>query len=470
MKRTIALVLVLVLLATIALAAYRAIQTRPDLIQQAQERVGLIASGTGQDSPLAASGILEARAVAVSSELGGRITALHVAEGDEVTQGEPLLTLDDSLLRPGIAQVEAAVDAAQAQLDLLQAGARPEQIDLARAWLAQAEAAAIAAQQAWDDARLLRDTLQDLDVQVIEAETTVAKVSHQAIAARRLAEATDQQTALWGRVAEMLRQGVDVPLPTGGVLHVDNPAEREQANTQWNLSSQQAWEAWQTAYAAEDAAQAAQTALADLRRARTKPIAADAQVHQAEAAYYGAVAAIEQARAALAGLLDGARPQEIALAQQAVEQARAARAPLEVQLAKMKIGAPSAGLVTTVAVRQSEVAIPGATLLEIADLTEVTLVVYVPQEALGRVWLGQAANVAVDSHPGRVFPGVVTRIADQAEFSLRGLQTEEARASAVFAVEISLSNPDGALKPGMPADVSFGTDFLPSDPCPLCNP
>ncbi len=470
MKRTIVLALVLVLLAASALAAYRAIQTRPDLIQQAQERVGLAASSAGEDSPLAASGILEARAVAVSSELGGRITALHVAEGDEVTEGQPLLALDDSLLRPGIAQVEAAVAAAQAQLELLQAGARPEQIEVTRAQLAQAEAAAAAAQQAWDDAGLLRDTLQELDVQIIEAETAAAKAGHQATAARRLAEAADLQSALWGRITELLQQGFDVPLPTGGVLHVDNPAERDRANTQWNLSSQQAWEAWQTAYAAEDAAQAAQTALADLRRARAQPMAADAQVNQAEAAYHGALAAVEQARAALAALREGARPQEIALAQQAVEQARSARAPLEVQLAKTEINAPDAGLVTTIAVRQGEVAVPGATLLEIAGLTEVTLVVYVPQEALGRVWLGQAANVAADSHPGRVFPGVVTRIADQAEFSLRGLQTEEARASAVYAVEISLSNPDGALKPGMPADVSFGTNFFPSDPCPLCNP
>jgi multidrug efflux pump subunit AcrA (membrane-fusion protein) len=314
MKRSIAIGIILILLSAGALGAYRYAQSRPGLVAQAQERLGLTAPGVGQTGPLAASGILEARAVAVSSELGGRITALHVAEGDDVIQGQPLLALDDSLLRPRIAQVEAAVAAAQAQLDLLQAGARPEQLELARARLAQAEAAAAAAQQAWDDARLLRDTLQALDVQIIEAETAAALADHQATAARRLAEAADLQAALWGRVTQLLQQGVDVPLPTGGVLHVDNPAERDRSNTQWNLSSQQAWEAWQTAYAAEDAAQAAQTALADLRRARAQPIAADAQVHQAEAMYHGAVAAVEQARAALQGLQAGARPQEIALA------------------------------------------------------------------------------------------------------------------------------------------------------------
>lgn len=453
MKKAIAVVIVATLLIAGFLGVYRYSQFHPDLVHQVQQRLGLLPSMARPAGPFAASGIVEVRTVAVSSDLGGRISALHVAEGDQVTAGQPLLTLDDSLLIPRIAQVDAAVASAQAQLDLLQAGARPEQIELAQARLAQAEAAAAAAQQAWDDARLLRDNPQELDVQIVEAETAAAQAGHQAGAARRLAQAADLHTALWGRITELLQQGVDVPLPTGGVLHVDNPAERDRANTQWNLSSQQAWEAWQTAYAAEEAARVAQTALADLRRARAQPLAADAQVNQAEAAYHGAIAAAEQARAVLIGLQEGARRQDLALGQQSVEQARAARAPLDVQLAKTAIGAPSAGLVTTVTARPGEVALPGSTLLEIADLSDIRLVVHVPQPALGRVWLGQTASVAVDAHPGRVFWGVVTRIADQAEFSPRGLQTEDARASAVFAVEISLPNPDGALKPGMPADV-----------------
>jgi multidrug resistance efflux pump len=458
MKKPIALILFLVLLAAGALATWQALRTQPDLIQQVQERVGLAASGAGQDSLLATSGILEARTVAVSSELGGRILALHVAEGAAVTAGQPLLALDDSLLRPRLAQVDASVTAAQAQLDLLQAGARPEEIALAEARLAQAQGAAAAARQAWDDAILLRDNPQEMDVQIVEAQTALAKAERQAAAARRLAEAADLQTALWGRVVELLQKGIDVSLPTGGMLHVDNPAERERANSQWNISSQQAWEAWQAAYAADEAVQVTAAALANLRHARATPIALDAGVNQAEAASNAAAAAVEQAAAAVAGLRAGARPQEIAVAQQSVEQARAARAPLEVQLAKTTVSAPDAGLVTSVAVHAGEVAVPGAALVEIADLAKLTLVIYMPQAELGPVWLGQAVEVTADAHPGRVFPGVVTRIADQAEFSPRGLQTEDARASAVYAVEISLPNPDGLLKPGMPVDASFAAE------------
>lgn len=442
------------LLALLALLGAAGCSLPADPIAQAR---GWLEAGRApvEAGPLKAVGILEARTAVVSNDLGGRITAVLVEEGDSVAAGQLVLTLDDSLLAARQAPVDAAVAEAQAQLDLLRASVRPEQIALAEAQLAQAEAGVAAAQQAWDDARLLRDNLQALDVAIVEAAAAVQKAEHQAAAARALAEAADLEHALWGRVTEQLQQGFDVPLPGGGTVHVDNPAERGRANTQWNLSGQQAWEAWQTAYAAEDAVATARTALADLRRQRSKPILMDVQVNQAEAAYRRAVATVAQARAALEGLQAGVRPEQVAVAQQAIEQARAAQAPLDVQLAKTRVRTSREGLVSKVAVRQGEVAVPGAPLLEIADLGQITLVVYVLQPELGRVWLGQPASVSVDSYPGRVFPGTVTRIADQAEFSPRGLQTEDARANAVFAVEISVANPDGALKPGMPADAQL---------------
>ena len=64
-------------------------------------------------------------------------------------------------------------------------------------------------------------------------------------------------------------------------------------------------------------------------------------------------------------------------------------------------------------------------------------------------------QVTVDSFPDRVFDGRVTRIADQAEFTPTTVQTKEERVNSVFAVEISLANPNRALKPGMPADATF---------------
>ena len=454
MKRLILLAAVVILLAGGAYAAYRFIKVQPDFVWQATAGLGR-GGRTSEPSLLQATGIVEAHSVLVSSELGGRITSIDVAEGDLVAAGQPLLAVDDSLLQARLAQADAAIAEAEAELALLQAGARTEAIAQAQAQLAQAETAADVAKQAWEDAKLLRERPDDLDLRSIEAETTVAVAEHQAKAARLQAEAADLQNALWGRVTKLLQEGIDVPLPGGSVLHVDKPAERDQANTQWNVSGQQAWEAWQTAYAADDAAAAARTALADLRRQRASLIGLDAQIGQAEAAYQRALAGIDQARAAVQGVEEGATPEEVDVVRQAVEQARAGRAALQVQLDKTSITAPLAGLVTQVVVHLGEVALPGTPLMEIADLREVTLTVYVPTPDLGRVRLGQAVQVSVDSFPDRVFEGRVTRIADQAEFTPKTVQTKEERVSTVFAVEISLANPDRALKPGMPADVAF---------------
>jgi multidrug resistance efflux pump len=147
--------------------------------------------------------------------------------------------------------------------------------------------------------------------------------------------------------------------------------------------------------------------------------------------------------------------EELELARQAVEQARASRAALDVQLGKSRVEAPVAGLVTRSLAHLGEVAQPAVPLVEIADLSEVTVAVYVPLPELDRIRLGQAAQISVDSFPDRVFQGKVTRIADQAEYTPKTVQTKEDRVTTVVAVEIQLPNPEGALKPGMPADITF---------------
>ncbi|RLD07142.1 MAG: hypothetical protein DRI56_07015 [Chloroflexota bacterium] len=66
--------------------------------------------------------------------------------------------------------------------------------------------------------------------------------------------------------------------------------------------------------------------------------------------------------------------------------------------------------------------------------------------------LGQEVAITVDSFPGEEFIGSVIHISEQAEFTPRNVQTVDSRKSTVYAVEIQVSNPEGKLKPGMPAD------------------
>ena len=165
-------------------------------------------------------------------------------------------------------------------------------------------------------------------------------------------------------------------------------------------------------------------------------------------------AAEAQARAARAQA-DAAQAQVDATASQ-LEAARAAVVVLDTQIAKLTLKAPIDGVVFSRAIEPGELALPGATLLVIGHLSELNITVYVPEDRYGNINLGQTATVSVDSFPGQKFTATVAHIADTFEFTPRNVQTAEGRKTTVFAVKLTLANPEGKLKPGMPADVKFG--------------
>jgi len=217
------------------------------------------------------------------------------------------------------------------------------------------------------------------------------------------------------------------------------------------------WKAWvgvNTAGAAYDGAVAA---LNDLYRMRDNPQELNAQIAAAEDQYRAAASAVDMAQAQLDGLEAGATAEEIAIAEAQVEQSQAALDALAVQRDKQTIAAPVGGVVLEVSIHAGELAAPGGTLLTLGHLDQVTLTVYVPEDRLGQVKIGQRVAVSVDSFPGRTFDGTVVRIAEEAEFTPRNVQTKEERVNMVFAVEVRIPNPDHALKPGVPADAVIAT-------------
>lgn len=121
-----------------------------------------------------------------------------------------------------------------------------------------------------------------------------------------------------------------------------------------------------------------------------------------------------------------------------------------------RIRTPIAGVVLYRSVEPGEVAAPGAPLITVADLDRLTLTVYVPEDRYGQIALGGTYSVTVDSFPGVVFTGIVSHIADRAEFTPRNVQTTDSRKTTVFAIDLDLAPSGGKLKPGMPADVNFG--------------
>jgi HlyD family secretion protein len=116
------------------------------------------------------------------------------------------------------------------------------------------------------------------------------------------------------------------------------------------------------------------------------------------------------------------------------------------------VTAPISGFVVKKFVEAGESVTQLSSLLMLSDLDYVDLVIYVSETELGKVKLGQAAKVTVDSYKNRTFTGKVIFISPDAEFTPKNIQTNDERTKLVYAVKIHLHNPDYALKDGMPAD------------------
>jgi HlyD family secretion protein len=110
------------------------------------------------------------------------------------------------------------------------------------------------------------------------------------------------------------------------------------------------------------------------------------------------------------------------------------------------------GMVLSENVEPGEYVAAGTPVVTIGRLDPLWLRAYIAESDLGRVKLGQAARVTTDTYPGREYPGTVTFIAQDAEFTPKNVQTEQERVKLVYRIKITLPNPGHELKPGMPAD------------------
>lgn len=131
---------------------------------------------------------------------------------------------------------------------------------------------------------------------------------------------------------------------------------------------------------------------------------------------------------------------------------------VEVYFRETKIYAPADGVILSRVAEEGEVVNPGQVIYNMVDLNKLYIKVYIPEPELGKVKLGQQARVYVDAYPDRYFNGTLTRVYEQAEFTPKNVETKDERVKLVFGAEVSVENPEGLLKPGMPADVVLKID------------
>ena len=447
------------------------------------------------DDTLAASGSIEATTVSVSPEMAGKVKEVLVEEGQPVKAGDPLLSLDDSLLASqrfvAIAQLDSANAGVRSAQNALATAQFQHQIALESA-LAQGEQTRL--QDWFSDPDLFQqpgwyytreEQIQSTRTQVEMAQKAVEEAQANLASVSQSLEIADfleaEQRLLDARLAYLIAQDVN--------YHAQNSATRDMPKGLFNRThcgtnagywvenarltnliykctgDKHLGDAGRTLYyGARDELEDAQKAYNELldTEAADAVLQARADVSVAQERYYAALDFLRDLQtgdqstgvAAALGVVDQAQA-AVEQAQKAVQQAQASLDLLDAQMAKLEIHAPLDGVVLTRNVEPGEFVQPGAVAFSLAELNDMTITVYVPEDRYGQISLGQQAQVTVDSFPGETFTAGVIHIADQAEFTPRNVQTVEGRSSTVYAIKLKVTDSAGKLKIGMPADVVF---------------
>jgi HlyD family secretion protein len=416
-----------------------------------------------ENGALTASGTIESTQVNIAPELAGRVKDVLVVEGQTVRAGDPLLSLDDSLL-----SAQRAVSSAQ--------------IDSAKAALNTASAAYATAQQQYD-VTLTNAVAQEASTRIADWRTTKPSQFDQPVwyfsKAERLAAAQAEVDAAAVKLEEARKKLDDLQKTEGGAKFLEIEAALNQARLAFQ-NAKSVYDKTSGASDSQDLRDAAQIvlddaelALEDAQKAYDDALTSDAadDILEARSNLVIAQEVYDTAADNLRALQTGLNSPAVVTAEKALEQAKAVMeqaqtavktaeanlALMDAQMSKLTVYAPMDGVILTRSIEPGEFVQPGAVALTMADLSSLTITVYVPEPRLNEISLGQSASVTIDVASGAspVFDAVIVHIADKAEFTPRNVQTVEGRSSTVFAVKLKVSDPDGKLKIGMPADVEF---------------
>jgi HlyD family secretion protein len=162
-----------------------------------------------------------------------------------------------------------------------------------------------------------------------------------------------------------------------------------------------------------------------------------------------AQASLAAARERLRRLKAGFRAEEKDAARARVDAADARIAQLEQQIEDAVIASPVAGVVTEKLAEKGELLARGAGIVVVTDLPNAWLNAYVAETDLGRLRLGQDAEVVTDDGQSR--KGRLSFVASRAEFTPKNVQTRDERVKLVYRIKVALENGDGLFKPGMPS-------------------
>jgi HlyD family secretion protein len=289
----------------------------------------------------------------------------------------------------------------------------------------------------FDDRELIA-TLQQSRASAQKAERGYRKEEiEQARAAADAAKAEYEQRQNGYRHEDIAAAQADLDRAKADEIRTRLDSQRYDALAQKDLVSKQQ----------RDTAQANwRMALAQMENARHKLDQLQRGYRQEEIA--AAKARYEQAVASLQMMERGNRPEDVALA-------KAAYSFDQARFRETQVVAPTAATVEVLDVRPGDLVAPNTPVATLLERDQIYVRIYIPETELGRVQLGQKAEVRGDSFPNTVFDGVVEQINQQAEFLPRNVQTREERVHQVFGVKVRINETSGKIRAGMAVDVKL---------------
>ena len=341
--------------------------------------------------PFEWSGTVEAHTINVGSRAGGRIKEVLVKEGDRVDAGQVVVVLEPGDLDAQRLMAEASLEQAQANLDKLKAGARPEELEEARA---RAQTAVSALVEAEHGSR--SEQVAAAKARLAAAQVTVDKAQLDDDRAKKLFQT--------GAVAQSEVDSSDATL-RGAVAQRD--------------AMKQALDELVNGVRREEIAQAATRA--------------------------------QEARASMKLVEAGTRAEDIRAAQAQVDSAKGRLDQIKVTIDELTVRSPRPARIETLDLRPGDILAPNATAAVLLEDDQLYVRIYVPETQVGYAKIGTEVPVYVDSFPSRAFKGQIDHIEMEGEYSPRNLQTADERANQVFATRVGLKEGVGTLRAGMSA-------------------
>ena len=380
-----------VLITALALAGYQYITAQRAAAQAPEGETTVVRRGT-LEVLVEATGSLAPRAqVLLSFSSGGRVAEVFVAEGQRVEEGQDLVRLETDDLELQVAQAEAVLAAAEAQLAQVLAPPQPEEIVLVEANLRAMEAQAAVASA---NQNLLVAGASAAQIAAVEAQ---------------IASATAQQKSAFD-MHERTMECFTVKLPGGARLPdgtVLSKGIEKKICPALGAPEEQA----RYALAAADASLAAARSQLDDLLAGADP----EQVRAAQANVRTATAQWHAAQAQLALLLAGATPEQVQTLQSSVDDARVALEQAQLRLEKATLTASTTGTVSYLGVQPGEIVNTNIPIIALSDLTALDVDVSLDEADVTGVIVGQEAQLSLDAFPGVELAGEVVDIAPAAD-------------------------------------------------------